>query len=159
MMKETLPKELQELIKREPYTLDDMGMSGSKILLFEDKVLKIQPDTKETQSEHCMMTWLSGKVPVPECLYHKVEGGKNYLLMSKVAGEMSCAKGYMEDPKALTKALAEALKRLWSVDIQDCPVAWTLDAKLREAEELVRLEQVDTENMEPPIRSGKFRIG
>jgi len=144
-----LPKNLHSLLLDQPYTQDDIGMSGSQILIFSDKVLKIQPETVETQAEYEILAWLQGKLPVPECLYHKVENGISYLLMSRVKGDMSCAKNYMEDPKALTGALAKALRMLWKVDISDCPVQWTLKHKLSEAKDLVERGEVDVENTEP----------
>ena len=37
-----LPKQIEELVKDKPYTLSDIGMSGSQVLMFEDMVLKIE---------------------------------------------------------------------------------------------------------------------
>ena len=144
-----LPRELGRLIDGQPYVTDNIGLSGSQVLLFEDKVLKIQPAGKETRAEHAMMTWLEGKLPVPRCLYHAEENGLNYLLMTKIHGDMSCDAMYMREPRILIWALAESLKQLWQVDVSDCPVKWDLKHKLALAETLVEQGKVDVENTEP----------
>ena len=39
-----LPEGIRRLIAGKPYRMDDMGMSGSRIMLFDDCVLKIVRD-------------------------------------------------------------------------------------------------------------------
>ena len=34
------------MVNGQPFVLDNTGRSGSKVLIFEDTVLKIQPDTE-----------------------------------------------------------------------------------------------------------------
>lgn len=144
-----LPQELKSMIQNQAYSVDNVGMSDSKVLIFEDKVLKIQPETVETQTEHVMMNWLAGQLPVPQILFHAVEDGISYLLMSKIDGKMSCDEEYIQDSKRLTGILAESLKRLWQVDISDCPVRWDLQHKLPVARKAVDTGVVDMENAEP----------
>lgn len=144
-----LPQELREMIKDQPYSVDRVGMSESKVLIFQDKVLKIQPETVETQTECMMMNWLADKLPVPAVLFHTVENGINYLLMSRIQGKMSCDDEYMQDPKLLTNLLAESLKQLWKIDISDCPARWELQNKLTVARAAVESGNVDTEDAEP----------
>lgn len=63
-----LPKKIADLIADEDYSLDDIGKSGSTVMMFADKVLKVQPETDETKSEREMLKWLEGKLPVPRIL-------------------------------------------------------------------------------------------
>lgn len=144
-----LPEELKEMIVGQDYEVDSIGMSGSEILMFEDKVLKVQPETEETKSECMMLKWLEGKLPVPKILYQVSREGKNYLLMSRVQGMMTCDEELMSKPEVLVSILAEALKTLWSVDISDCPMAWQLDKMLAVAKESVEKGEVDVDNVEP----------
>lgn len=144
-----LPKEIQNLIEGQDYTIDKTGMSGSTILIFQDKVLKIQPETEETASERCMMKWMEGKLPVPKILCAMQKDGKSYLLMTRISGKMSCAEEYMEKEEFLVKVLAESLKKLWEVDITDCPAVWNLDVKLKAARKNVEQNLVDVDNVEP----------
>lgn len=64
-------------------------MSGSKIMIFDDMVLKVQPESEETENEYRIMKWLRGKVPVPEVMHYEKEEGMAYLLMTRVQGKQA----------------------------------------------------------------------
>ena len=85
-----VPSKIKSLIENKPYTVDDIGMSGNQVLIFEDMVLKIEEKSVSVDRQVQMMRWLEGKIPVPKVLAYEVENGKSYLLMSKVSGVMSC---------------------------------------------------------------------
>lgn len=144
-----LPQEILDLIADEEYSLDDIGKSGSSVMMFADKVLKVQAETDETKSEREMLKWLEGKLPVPRILGEYCAGDMSYLLMSKIQGKMTCDEEYMEEPQMLVSVLAEGLKRLWKVDIMDCPQVWDLDRKLAQAKKAVENGEVDVEDAEP----------
>lgn len=143
------PPELNRILGDAFYKMDTIGLSDSQVLLFENKVLKIQPDSPESKADHAMMTWLSDKLPVPECLYHTVENGMDFLLMTKVRGVMACDESNMQHPERLVQALAVILKLLWQVDISDCPVTWSPENKLSLARTAVERGTVDLNNVEP----------
>lgn len=145
----SLPPELNGLLADAAFTVDRIGMSDSQVILFADKVLKIQRASAEAQTEYTMMEWLSGKLPVPRCLFHCVQDGSDYLLMSKVPGTMSCAEEHMADPALLVQTLAGILKRLWQTDVSDCPVRWPPEAKLALVRDAVARGAIDTEHVEP----------
>lgn len=148
-------KDLQEsskikgLIANKPYTVDDIGMSGNQVLIFEDMVLKIEDKTEVIERQVQMMQWLKGKIPVPKVIAYEVEEEKSYLLMSRTSGVMSCDTYYLEHPQMLLEALASGLKMLWEVDVTDCPVVRDVDAVLKEARERVEKDLVDVEDAEP----------
>lgn len=144
-----LPEQIQCFIGERSYKLDDIGMSGSQVLLFDNMVLKIQPESDESRTEREMMRWLGGKLPVPEILCHEVADGISFLLMSHVAGKMSCDLTFINDPERLIDVLCEGLKMLWSVDTSDCPRDASLDHHLAAAEYNVRNSLVDLDNVEP----------
>ena len=146
---DSIPRKLRELLGDEPFTVDHIGMSDSLVVLFEDKVLKIQRHCAESQTEYSMLRWLSGKLSVPRCLYHEVRDGLDYLLMSKVPGTMACSEENMAEPERLVQTLAGILKGLWSMDTTDCPVSWLPDRKLALAADAVERGAVDTEHVEP----------
>ncbi len=141
--------ELNRLVAGQPYTLDGVGMSGSAVLLFDDKVLKIRPAEAETRTEAAVMRWLSGRLPVPRCLYHGEADGTDYLLMSRVPGRMACEPEYLAHPQQLVQTLANSLRQLWQADSSGCPVRWDLDAKLAAAAQRVEQGLVDVEDAEP----------
>lgn len=145
-----IPANIQKLIENKPYTCDDKGMSGSKIMLFDDMVLKITKNQTENEDAVVrMMRWLDGKLPAPKVIAYEKDDEYQYLLMSKVPGKMSCDMYYLEHPKKLLDLLAEALRMLWSIDISDCPRIRNLDTGLEEAKYRVENNLVDMEKTEP----------
>jgi len=117
-----IPTAIKELINDHDYYVDDIGCSDSTVFVFKDKVLKIRPYNTEADSEYIMMKWLWNKISVPRCICHLVENGVDYLLMTRIDGKMSCDESVMRDPIRLMKLLADGLKRMWQVDIKDCPI-------------------------------------
>jgi len=128
---------------------DAVGMSDSSVLVYEDRVIKIEKFCEESDREAEIMQWLAGKLPVPEVLCRGKDKEKNYLVMSKLPGKMSCDEEYMRQPERLATALAEGLKMLWDIDISDCPYSSVLDEKLRMAQYNVENGLVDLDNVEP----------
>ncbi|MBR4879671.1 MAG: phosphotransferase, partial [Clostridia bacterium] len=142
-----LPCEIQKIVGSKPYKTENIGKSGCDVLIFDDMVLKIGPaegQPMKTQAE--LMKWLENKLSVPECLYYSVHEDKEYMLMSRMYGKMACDEDNMSDPYKLMDILADALKRLWTVDVSDCPVDMSLDYKLKMAEYNVENNLVDVEN-------------
>lgn len=144
-----IPESIKKLISDEEYRIDDIGLSGSSVLVFRDKVLKIQPKNGESENEYRIMSWLGGKIPVPEVIGYETHDDLSFLLMSRCEGEMSCSDRFMRDTKKQVKLLADALKTLWSVDISDCPSDMKLEQKLSLARYNVEHGLVDTENVQP----------
>jgi len=144
-----VPSKIQSFIENKSFAVDDIGMSGNQVLIFEDMVLKIEDSSACMQKQVEMMQWLEGKVPVPQVLAYEVENEKSYLLMSRMDGEMSCDTYYLEHPQILLEALACGLKWLWAVDVSGCPHIRDVDAVLKEARARVENHLVDTEDAEP----------
>jgi len=86
-----LPGKIKNLIDEEIYTIDNVGMSDSTVVLFSDKILKIRTISEEAENEYYVMEWLQGKLPVPKVLGYEKDEKKTYLLMKKIHGEMACA--------------------------------------------------------------------
>lgn len=144
-----LPPKIKEVIGTRPYTIDKIGMSGSQVLHFEDLVLKIEEQREESDNEHTMMAWLSERLPVPKIICSENLNGINYLLMSRIEGNMSCAPELLEDPVNLMKLLASGLKMLWGIDVTECPYNNSIDSKLKLAETRVQDNLCDMEEAEP----------
>jgi kanamycin kinase/aminoglycoside 3'-phosphotransferase-3 len=144
-----LPGSIAKRIENKPYTIDEIGMSGNQVLIFEDMVLKIEDDVEAATAQVELLRWLEGKLSVPRVLTHEVTEEKSYLLMSKVDGVMSCDTYYLEHPDILLDALVCGLKQLWQVDISNCGQSRDLDIVLGEARKCVENHMVDVENVEP----------
>ena len=98
----TLPTTIQALLGDRPYTLDNVGMSGSQVLCFDDMVLKIGKYTDAHDREVSMLAWMTEKkLPVPQVLHAQVTDGTRYLLMSRVPGKMSCSDEYLDNADTL----------------------------------------------------------
>lgn len=144
-----IPDNIRKIIEREGYIEDDVGMSGSLVYLFSDKVLKVQGADEESENEYMMMKWLKGKLAIPDIIAYEKECGKSFLLMSRIRGSMACDDCYMDTPELLMDLLSKALHMLWEVDITDCPSRINLDKKLKMAAYNVEHELVDMENVQP----------
>ena len=125
------------------------GLSGSKVICFPDRVLKIQPASQEVTDEVTLMKWLEGRLPVPRVLADAKDSGFHYLLMSHMPGTMFCDHSLLEDPDRLLDCIVEAFVALWQVDVTDCPVSRRLDDRLRLARQRVEAGLCDTENVQP----------
>lgn len=144
-----LPQPIQTLIKNKPYTLDSTGLSGSRVLLFDDLVLKIEKADPDNRKTAAFMDWLQGKLPTPEILEFHTQDGLDYTLMTRVAGKMACDTEYLEQPELLLSLLAHTLKELWAVDTSACPRLQTPKELLKLARYRVEHDLVDVENAEP----------
>lgn len=144
-----LPSGIQRIIGDRPYRLDDVGLSGSQVLLFDDMVLKIQPESDESKNEFVIMQWLDGKLPVPKIICNENVNGMSFLLMTRVPGKMACDLSFINSPDRLVELLADGLRMLWSVDIAPCPCDASLDHHLAAAEYNVKNGLVDLDNVEP----------
>ncbi len=144
-----LPQRIKEIIGSKKYHIDNVGMSDSQVILFDNMVLKIQQKSGETANEIEMMKWLHNKLPVPELIACETENDISFILMSKIKGDMLCSDIYTNDSEKLLSILTYGLKHLWSVNIENCPCNNTLDFKLAAAKFNVENGLVDLENTEP----------
>ena len=149
LLQKNLPDSIFRLVDGKSCKPDNIGMSGSKIMIFEDSVLKIVPLRRENDETIRMMKWLEGKIPVPKVIAYEKDDEYQYLLMSRVSGKMSCDKYYLEHPKELLDILAKALKMLWNIDVSDCPRSRNIEVELSEAKYRVENNLVDMDNVEP----------
>lgn len=140
-----IPDSIRKIIENKSFKIDNIGMSDSEIICFDDMVLKIGTE----HNEILMMEWLQDKLPVPKVLAYEENDDSNYLLMSKINGQMLCNDKYMNNSKMLVKLLAEALNMFWSIDISDCPCSSVLDKKLEVAEYRVQNNLCDVQDAEP----------
>lgn len=149
MEKLWLPDSIRKIVKGKEYRENHVGMSDSRVFMFDDIVLKIQAYSRETDNEYMVCNWISRRIPVPQILAYEVHDEKAYCLMTKVPGEMACDDRYMRDPELLLDIVAEALRLLWSVDAAGCPCDNSLDVKLKTVRYHVENDLVDVENTEP----------
>ncbi len=144
-----LPLSIQKMTEGLPYTTDATGLSGSEIRLYEDRVLKIEKVSDQAASLPEMLRFLTGKLPVPELLACEEKDGFQYLLMSRILGDMTCTPKWMERSDELLPIIADALKMLWQVDISDCPRYLGPEVVLMRARYYVEHGLFDSEGCDP----------
>ena len=71
--------------------------------MYEDCVLKVQPDTGNAANEGIMLRFLKGRLPVPEVLAEAVQGGMRYLLMTRLRGRMLCDEAFLDNQPLLAR--------------------------------------------------------
>ncbi len=144
-----IPESIQAYIRGLPCTVDSVGQSGSKVLCFDDMVLKIEPVCFEAVNERRMMEWLHGRLPVPEPLACEEHDGISYLLMSRIKGRMLCSDDILRDSDRLIRLMTDALLLLWDAGTKDCPADMSLDTLLALAEKRVAAGLCSTDDAEP----------
>ena len=144
-----IPKKIKEIIGDVALNKDTVGMSNSSVFVLENMVLKAQSEDFEAKNEVKILSWLRGKLPVPDIIEHISENGCSYILMSKCQGKMACDDEYMKKPMLQARLLAETLNQLWSVNISICPCNWQLERKLLIASQNVENGSVDLDNTQP----------
>ena len=88
-----IPAVIQALLPQQLGEEDRIGLSGAQVVMYEDCVLKVQPDTGNAANEGIMLRFLKGRLPVPEVLAEAVQGGMRYLLPLLVCVGRRPAKG------------------------------------------------------------------
>lgn len=145
-----LPEKIQAIVGTEKYLSDNVGMSDSEVRIYDEFVLKIQPQSIETNNAAAMTKWVGNQIPIPKILEYCVVNGISYTLMTKIDGEMLCSAKYLEQPKKLIKLAAQGLKQLWRIDVKQCPYrASRLNERLKIAEYNVLHNLVDLSSAEP----------
>lgn len=56
-----LPEKIRNLVADENYDIDNVGMSDSSVLIYGNKVLKVQEYNEEAENEYRMLRYLQGK--------------------------------------------------------------------------------------------------
>ncbi len=140
---------------------DQIGCSSAGVFRYEQNedvlYLKISEVNYEIRQERDLMTWLKGKVPVPEVVYYGEQDGYAFLLMTEADGSMACdcprdtvgEHDMVHEPIAQTvKLLADALLMMQAIDISTCPCENTLDYKLKRALYNIECDLVDLDDFE-----------
>ncbi len=143
------PDSILEIIKDNNYVLNKIGMTKAKILIYNDMVLKIENESEESNNEYYMMKLLSSKLPIPKIIFYENRDNINYLLMSKLNGNMANSQMFAYNIRNIIKILANGLKILWNVEINNDFYDNSLDNKLRLASYRVDNNLCSIEDAEP----------
>ena len=131
------------------FTMDNTGLSGASVAIFEDMVLRSERVSEESENHIAMLRWLEDRIPAPRILETVLADDRRWTLMTRVPGEMACADTWRSDPHRLVQELAKAMRALWGIDVSGCPVDQSPDAKLSRARRIVEAGQVDMSLTDP----------
>lgn len=154
-----LPHKISLLVKNKPFKVVNIGLSGAEVRKYDNCVLKIQPHTEQSVNEVSFMRYLKGKILAPEVIEYETQNGMDYLLMSKLEGEMLTADKFLSNQALLFKKVQEVLHTLWRLPTQNCPCDMTLERKLRFAQFNVEQNKVDLNCVNPKLLgvNGRFK--
>ena len=153
-----LPDRIREKLPVGDYSLDSVGCSDAQVMIFEDRVLKIEKDCNVSANEATMMRWLNGRLGAPEIIEAAYEDGNRFLLMTKIPGIYLCDARILDDQELLAEIVAQGLQRMWEIDVTDCPTDRTLNTKFHEIEAGLRSGTVtfDTAHQDGTYGPGGF---
>lgn len=143
-----LPSVIKDKIGELNYSVDELGCSGADIIFFDDMVLKVEKTSGQSNREYDILKWIDGRLSVPEVIEFVQENGYNYLLVSRLSGEMICSEENMRNLDFVAETLANGLKKLWSLDISHCPYSSRLDERLKDAKYNIDNGLVDVDDAE-----------
>lgn len=135
------PLSIQKAINDEIYSIDDIGMSNAEILMFSDKVLKVQENVLLAEREKDVLMWLKDVINTPLVLAFEKDESKAYLLMTRLSGEM--LETLDLSAEQVIHMLAQALIQWWSIDPLLCPFDYSLETKLQEAYQNILNDDID----------------
>lgn len=132
-----------------------IGCSGSYVFrLYHDNIpsdrqtdmyLKIV-EKEKTESlilEQERLSWLQGKLSVPQILHFTEDSWYEYMLISEIPGLFSCHSSFKDNIPHIASLLASGLREIHNVDIGQCPFDQTLSRKVKNAQRRVQLGLVD----------------
>jgi len=138
-----LPERISDRIAGLNWNCDNVGMSNSTILLFDEMVLKIEKISRSSENERLLLGWLDGKLPVPKIIDTETRDGYSFLLMSRLPGEMACSDNNLHNIEDTIITLAKGLKMLWEIKTLNCPCSSTVSDKLAQVKYDIENDLVD----------------
>ncbi|MGM9858441.1 MAG: phosphotransferase [Bacilli bacterium] len=122
-----IPDSIFKYLEGLSYEIDNIGKSNSGVIIFEDYILKITTLSFDLQNEMKVYYALKGKLPIPDIIEYEEVGEKAFILKTKLKGKMLCDGEYLSNPNLLFKLATDAVKLLWSVNIEQLNLQNTFD--------------------------------
>jgi aminoglycoside phosphotransferase len=105
------------------------------------------------QQEHERLQWFAGRLPVPQVLQWAVDdAGRGFLLTTALAGSPAVDREHRGDAEALIRALADGLRTIHALPVDECPYDGRLTVRLGHARQRVEAGLVDQRDFELPYQ-------
>lgn len=146
-----LPADLQALLAGGSWQTISHGESGDQVFRIVRPggsacYLKIADSSwqqEELLAEKEHLDWLQGRLPVPEVYGFGADSRRAFLLLSEIPGLESCDGTFAQDIPTVVRLLAEGLRLIHQVKIDDCPFDRRLTHTLALAKRRVEARLVD----------------
>jgi aminoglycoside phosphotransferase len=157
----SLPGNLAEAVSGYAWRQIHLGLSPSRVFRLEAKnknslYLKISPRFPgfSLLREKSKLEWLENRLPVPKVLLFAEDENTDYLLLSEISGKPASDDSLKNDIPRVIEQLAEGMKTIHSLPIEDCPFDERLARKIELARERMVKNLID-ENEFDEERRGK----
>ncbi|WIV12692.1 APH(3') family aminoglycoside O-phosphotransferase [Proteiniborus sp. MB09-C3] len=146
------PQDLGKLLAGMNCEKNHVGCSTAGVYRYYNErisyYLKIQPASHGLEKEHEIIGWLQNRLPVPKIIYFNSYNGFDYMLMTEIDGEILCSDNLISKPEETVKLLADGIKMIKSIPIDDCPFDNRFEVKLKEALYNIENDLVDMSDWE-----------
>lgn len=120
------------------------------------------PGEAALHAEKVAMEWLQGKLRVPQVVCYHKEKTTEYLLTTQIRGWSAENDRFKADIPTLVKLLAQGLREIHSLPVDDCPLDCRVETLLAQAQQM-RIEPQETLNeifrKRPPVEDIVFTHG
>jgi len=157
-----LPPPLRRVLPAARWERVTRGESGAGVWRSQRFVVKVQGRgdlqfPSSLQQERECLRYFTGRVPVPRVVAYEVEGGLEYLAMSRVPGLDAAHPDVLFHPDRLVSLLARALRELHALPLRECPFNMSLPVALARARERVAAGVVDESDFDDE-RQGRTAV-
>ncbi len=95
-------------------------------LILKSRNVRLRPQESDLQMETAALSWLQGKLAVPEYRYFHEDGETQYLLMTQVEGVTGIHPEVTSDPANLVREFARGLREVHALSTKSCTLDWRM---------------------------------
>jgi len=105
--------------------------------------IRLRPQESDLLTESVALSWLRGKLSVPELLCFHVDGDTQYMLMAQMEGVTGIHPEVTGDPAILVGEFARGLREVHALGIESCSLDWRMSRFFSWAEGLIESGSLD----------------
>jgi aminoglycoside phosphotransferase len=145
-LQKSLPPNLRQVVSGYSWRQNNTGYSSAQVFRLEAKdknSLYLKIDSRASKhsllQEKLKLDWLKNRLPAPEVLLFAEDETNAYLLLSEISGVDASEDSTKNNIPRAIKQLANGLKLIHSLPIEDCP----FDARLARKIEIARERMIN----------------
>ena len=112
-------------------------------LILKTRDVRLRPQESDLLTETVALSWLRGKLPVPDLLCFHVEGHTQYLVMTQIEGVTGIHPDVTGDPSNLVREFARGLRDVHALGTESCTLDWRMSRFIPWAEGLIKSGALD----------------